>query len=405
MKDYNWREEREKFRPDFQTKKETPPPAEPPKDDLPKESDSRKTIAVIAGLAAIALIVVGCCLFLPDKNADAAAKEQTDQKKTVADAEEKDADQKKTVADAEKKNVAQDSATMLANAAAKYKNAVGLVTVTFEMKSGRKLTQPIGTAWAFDENKFATNAHVAKGIGECVGSTKRQLVQLVLSEHVKAEKVKNLDELERKIGTEKFRLLVNEAAARVQSEIKEISASIVINGTYGKSYNITKFQMHKNYGIVNSSFDPDVAVLTIQGKHDTFFKIAGQTGLHALRAGDPVAFLGFPMENLMRGNVNVTNPVASMQTGSIVAVTDFDLKDAGENGNLLIRHNLPAAGGASGSPIFNKNGEVVALLYAGNIIRQSDGSRAPSAAMINLAVRADLIEGMGSIRGVSELLK
>lgn len=148
-----------------------------------------------------------------------------------------------------------------------------------------------------------------------------------------------------------------------------------------------------------------MAVLTIQEKHNSFFKIAKDEKIKSLKAGDPIAFLGFPMENLMDGNVNVTNPVASMQTGNIVAVSDFDLKDAGKDGNLLIRHNLPAAGGASGSPIFNRNGEVVALLYGINIIRQKNGERAPSPAQINLAVRADLIEGMGKKLPVAQLLK
>ena len=70
----------------------------------------------------------------------------------------------------------------------------------------------------------------------------------------------------------------------------------------------------------------------------------------------------------------------------------------------LIRHNLPATGGASGSPIFAPNGEVVGILFAGNILLDSYCKekqkaakkdpgicRMPNAAMINFAERADLL--------------
>lgn len=381
MKEYNWREEREKFRPDFQ-KKAVEPAFQPPEDN--SQGDARKIVAVIAGLAVIALIVVGCVFFLNKKSAEKSIPaEQESQKATET----------------------QDTATMLAEAAEKNKNAVGLVTVTIEMRSGIKHVETIGTAWAFDEQKFATNAHVTNGIGETVRNIKKYLAVLILTDYAKKQNISSLDALVQKVGKEAFEKLCEEAMALVQQEIKEVSASIVINGTHGKNYTISHYQIHKNYGISGTKFNPDVAVLTIQEKHNSFFKIAKGEKIKSLKAGDPIAFLGFPMENLMDGNVNVTNPVASMQTGNIVAVSDFDLKDAGKDGNLLIRHNLPAAGGASGSPIFNRNGEVVALLYGINIIRQKNGERAPSPAQINLAVRADLIEGMGKKLPVAQLLK
>jgi len=56
-----------------------------------------------------------------------------------------------------------------------------------------------------------------------------------------------------------------------------------------------------------------------------------------------------------------------MQTGIITAVTDYWGSQADEGDRLLVQHNLPSTGGASGSPIFDQNGEVVAVLCAGNI--------------------------------------
>lgn len=387
MKEYNWRDEREKFRPDFQQKKEAPAVQPPPEEP---RTDPRKIIAVIAGVIVIALIAVGVYFFINNNKSEG--------KGTGGSKSGKEPPVEAT-------SPVKDSATMLAEAAAKQKSAVGVVVVTLELKDGRKLTNEIGTAWAFAEDKFATNAHVAVAIKEAAQQLKIQLASALLKSYAKEEGCNDLDALKKKVGEAKFEQLCKQAIQFVQQNTKSVSAAIFINGAHGKCYTITHYQIHQRYGAKGTAVDPDVAVLTIQGKHDTFFKIAKQDTLHSLKAGDPIAFLGFPMENLVHNNVNLDNPVASMQTGNIVAVSDFELKDSGKDANLLIRHNLPSTGGASGSPIFNKNGEVVALLYAGHIIRQQDGTRAPSAAMINMSVRVDLLEGMGPIQPISDMFE
>jgi S1-C subfamily serine protease len=94
-------------------------------------------------------------------------------------------------------------------------------------------------------------------------------------------------------------------------------------------------------------------------------------------------------------NVDVRNPVATMQSGIITATTDYWLTPAPFERRFSVQHNLGATGGASGSPIFNSRGEVVAILNAGNIIGtiSHDGNvvRAPSAVMVNYAQRVDLL--------------
>ena len=375
MKEYNWRDEREKFRPDFQQKKEAPA-VQPPPPEEPR-TDPRKIIAVIAGVIVIALIAVGVYFFINNNKSEG---------KGTGGSKPGPESPTSTV---------KDSATMLAEAAEKYKNAVGVVVVTLETKDGEKLKTEIGTAWAFAENKFATNAHVAEAIKEAAPYLKIQLASAYLEIYAKGEGFKDSDALKKNVGEAKFKQLCNEAFQLALQKTKSISAAIFINGTHGKSYAITHYQIHPRYGEQGTALRPDVAVLTIQGKHDTFFKIAKQDTLHSLKAGDPIAFLGFPVENIT--NVNLDNPVASMQTGNIVAVSDFELKDSGKDANLLIRHNLPSAGGASGSPIFNVKGEVVALHYGGTKIRlMKNGPRIDPGSMINLSVRVDLLEGMGS---------
>lgn len=379
MKEYNWREEREKFRPEFQQKTQKTEGFRQPFPGEPEDKDPRRIIAAVAVIAVIVIVIVAIML-----KVNRTPEKQSEQESVTQ---------------------AMDSSAMLAEIAEKNGNAVGVVTINYELQNGFKNRIPIGTAWAFSENKFATNAHVVQDIR----SIRSRFVTPILLDYAAKEGCKDLQELFNKVGEEKFKQLCAEAEAFIRESIKGITVTIVIHRGRGKSYLVSHYQTHKDYGMKGTSFNPDVAVLTIRGKHDSCFKIANENALYALRAGDAIAFLGFPMENLEQDNMNISNPIATMQTGIISAVSDFDMKDAGADGNYLIRHNLPATGGASGSPIFTKNGEVIALLHEGNIIGQitkyGKVDRAPSAAQVNFGVRVDLIEGMGELKPISELVK
>lgn len=374
MNEYNWRKEREKFRPEFRkTPQEEQAVQNPQVAEIPQKSKGSLIAWLVSGLL-IATIVIGITVTVkavgPRQSADTPA--------------------------------------MLSLAAEKNKRAVGLVVLTVIHQNDNKMQIPIGTAWAFEKDKFATNAHVAKGLISAIAEIKQFFAEGMLENYAKKTGCKSLDELLKKISKEKMEALAKECFENVEKMIRRFDVSILINGTHRQGYPVTQIQIHRDFGLTNTKFDPDVAVLTIQGKHDCFFPLAKSQTLHSLKIGEPVAFLGFPMEKLLRDNVNVNNPVASMQSGIIVAVSDFEMKDAGKDGNHLIRHNLPATGGASGSPIFNKNGEVIALLFAGNIIEQvSNGQmeRAPSAAQINFAVRVDLLKGMGEPVAIQTFLK
>ena len=276
------------------------------------------------------------------------------------------------------------------------------------MQNGKKITAPVGTAWALSENHFATNAHVAYGLKEVLKRQLQNFIQAKLASQAEQDECKSVDEYLQKAG-DRAQNLIDNASKQVLASIKDVRADIIINGTRKKSFSVSHVQIHKDYGVVGTKFDPDVAVLTIQGKHDSYFKLANKKNLKAIKAGQPIAFLGFPMELLFDNNVNIDNPVATMQSGIVVAVSDFEMKDNGQDNNFLLRHNLPATGGASGSPIFNQTGEVIALLYAVNIIGQVVDSgkvvRAPSAVQINFGARADLLEGLGNAVAIKDFMK
>ncbi|MBQ9775994.1 MAG: trypsin-like peptidase domain-containing protein [Lentisphaeria bacterium] len=366
MSEYNWRQEREKFRPDFQKQV---PVTEEVKSEPVKRVLPAKWYMAAGAVLLTAIIIIG--LFAV---------------------------------------TGKDSSAQLAEDAEKHKTAVGLVALTVEFQNGRKLTVPVGTAWAFNENSFATNGHVANALRESLqqlaDNSAVELLEAVAQKHG----CKSVKEFLEKLGPQANTVLEN-AKKEFLAMIKSVRADVIINGTQRKSYSVTHVQIHKDYGTVGTKFDPDVAVLTVDGRHDNYFKLADKNTLYGLKSGLPIAFLGFPMENLNNDNVNVDNPVASMQSGIVVAVSDFEMKDAGKNGNFLLRHNLPATGGASGSPIFNQKGEVVALLYAINLIGQVKTvnnnvvvTRAPSGVQINFGVRADLLEGMGKAVSFKEFM-
>jgi hypothetical protein len=178
---------------------------------------------------------------------------------------------------------------------------------------------------------------------------------------------------------------------------------LVINRNPDKKLKVTKAVIHPRYDKEELNFEGkphaapayDVGLLYTDDTAPKVFKVAPRAELEKIDSGYRVGFLGFPMEGMSGGGVEMRSPVATMQSGIITSVTDFWLAQAPFEKRLLVQHNLGAAGGASGSPIFNANGEVVAILNAGNIIgsvsfESGKVTRAPSAVMVNFAQRIDL---------------
>lgn len=213
-----------------------------------------------------------------------------------------------------------------------------------------------GTAWAVADDLYATNAHVVAAVAQII-----------------------------------------KAGGQVQ---------IRVNRKPNLRFDVVGAGIHPRYG--DDPLGYDVGLLRIDGKAPAVFPVASTAELNRLASGYRIAYLGFPSENLFGSNVNVDEPIATMQSGIVTAVSDFALKDSGFAKNQLVRHNLAAVGGASGSPVFNADGKVVAILNAVNVTTQvvtdekgkpildEEGKpklrRAPSAAQINFAQRIDLLQ-------------
>jgi len=235
-----------------------------------------------------------------------------------------------------------------------------------------------GTAWVVGDGVLATNAHVAEGF----------------------ERLDEGDSLiVRSRGPEPRDFAVT--GVRLHPGYKELSkiwSEYKPVHVYGRS---TKQARAPGDAC-------DVALLDVEVKEGLAepLPLASDEELAQLDAGEPVGFVGYSMENLAAISMKLPNPTT--QIGHITAVTDyFGTKAVGKEGrNLghLVQHSLPAAGGASGSPILNAKGKVVAILSGVNvsvvltksvpgIIMRGDGSRVRLAADsgANFAQRADLL--------------
>jgi V8-like Glu-specific endopeptidase len=157
------------------------------------------------------------------------------------------------------------------------------------------------------------------------------------------------------------------------------------------------FAMAQTLSAAQMEFVPayDVALLYVEdptqlGQPLTY---APRESMNALKAGEQLVLIGYPSEDL--NGTSSQKPEPTSQTGIITSVTTYFLSRGDDESDLLVQHSVPATGGASGSPMFNTKGEVVAFLNAGNIalVKDKDGNtqREPSAALVNYAQRADLL--------------
>lgn len=140
----------------------------------------------------------------------------------------------------------------------------------------------------------------------------------------------------------------------------------------------------------------DVALLILDQDQQGFLPIASPEKLMHLAPGTRVGYLGYPMEDMAGGGANSQNPAAIMKSGIVSQVTDWWLGQTDAPQRYLIQHDLGVAGGASGSPLFDTEGQVIGIISAGNMaagvdIASGQVKRIPSGVLLNFAQRIDLL--------------
>lgn len=227
--------------------------------------------------------------------------------------------------------------------------------------------EPFGTAWVSGPGRLATNAHVAERVDQLAEG------QDVILRSMAGEREFTAIRSQTHPGYDAFADLWTDYVPMQINAVKESDPvrSAGIAADVGFIY------------VDEASELGEPLVLADMDSHAE------------LQAGDPVGYVGYPVENLALGGVNLSQPVPQSQVGRITAVTNyFNAPETGSDG-LLLQHSLPATGGASGSPLINADGEVVGLLSAVNFIVVG-GKRIPSAASVNFAQRSTLLEELYS---------
>ena len=238
--------------------------------------------------------------------------------------------------------------------------------------------------------------------------------------------------------------------AHVADKIKGHERDYVLIGPHGDRIDIVKAEPHPGYlefesykerqgKITGGDFKPldvineyDVGILYTRTKlpedpelgEIATLTIAPEDHLKALEPGAAVASIGFPMEG-MAANLVVTEAPSQLRFGTISSLTDVFMCKADADHALLIQHTVPVAGGVSGSPLIDASGMVIGVVSGGNTAKalsevalkvaegdaaagktkekESESFRIPSAAMINFAQRADLLDDLRHGEAESEL--
>ena len=222
---------------------------------------------------------------------------------------------------------------------------------------------PVGTAWVVGKGVLATNAHVAE-LHESLKPDQKLLVR---------------SSTEKPLDVTVTSVTCHPGYHRFQQAVANHHP---LDPTSGET---ASFIQACDVGLLH--VDPN-AVLGPP------LPIAPDQVLYGLEAGETVAFVGHPLEGIRLRDISRPEPTS--QIGHITSLTDeFNGKTIPAR-RFLVRHNLPLTGGVSGSPLLNRDGQVVAVISAGSFHFIADPltgrpRRVPTFVGINFAQRADLL--------------
>ncbi len=206
---------------------------------------------------------------------------------------------------------------------------------------GPEVFQLVGTGWVIAEGKLATNAHVAESLLESAVEGR----------------------------------LVAKRSWSDRDELALSASSIRIHPAYRPWNARLKRVIVRNENDPNAarsmSFIPiaDVAIVEVEaGETATPLVLADPAKVEPVLS-EAVVYLGFPHENISGF------PTLHAVPGHVTAKTDFFFQRAPWRDSYLIHYCGPVVGGASGSPMLNRAGQVIGLISAAENNLSINGER------------------------------
>ncbi len=191
--------------------------------------------------------------------------------------------------------------------------------------------------------------------------------------------------------------------AHVAQMLDWAEQTIAIQNRTGKVFSVKK---HKANAAFTGAASPDVGLILLDAKKQPIpvLPLASRAELDKLRIGTHLGTLGFPGELqekylsvIDRKRKRIPSVLATFKDGWIGRMTDYKSSTARFEDARYIQHSASLTGGTSGSPMFTKDGKVVAMNNATQeVILQTSSrggtvekARFASAAQIAFAIRID----------------
>jgi V8-like Glu-specific endopeptidase len=163
----------------------------------------------------------------------------------------------------------------------------------------------------------------------------------------------------------------------IQSLAHSLKPVLIAQGGL-RTYPIVVAQSHPFYNSgdqINKQYDVGwFRVQLAPGEQLAFLKLATEEELRALKVGSPCCYIGFPSytdeDYSSEAGIAREKVVARVYSGSVVRMMSPRRQKEGFTSDFVIEHTMYAWHGSSGSPIFNKEGHVIALLHSGDFVEK-----------------------------------